>query len=67
MNVRNVGIGRINFDELARLLQLPDGQRIESAYCPSDIYGIEVRIAGDGMPVVQEGGRIPHVPLVIKD
>lgn len=63
---RNLGIARIDFVALERLLQLPEGQRVLSAYCSAGIEGIEIRIEGDGMPLVLLGERIPQVQLTIK-
>lgn len=64
---RNLGIASVNFDALARLLQLPEGHRILSVWAsPKDLDVVEIRIEGPGMPKVRLGDVIPEVRLVIK-
>ena len=64
---RNLGIARIDFDALARVLQLPAGQRITAAHCPISQEAIELRLEGDGLPLVRLGEVIPHISWPIKD
>lgn len=64
---RNIGIARVDFDALARLLQLPEGHRILSVWAsPKDLDVVEIRIEGPGMPLVRLGQVIPEVSLVIR-
>lgn len=63
---RNIGIAHIDLDALARLLQLPAGQRITGVYCPANREALELRIEGDGMPLVRLGELIPSVQLNLK-
>lgn len=64
---RNLGVARINFDELARVLQLPAGQRITAVHCPINQQAIELRLEGDGLPLVRLGEYIPLVSWPIKN
>lgn len=63
---KSIGIARIDYDALARLLQLPVGQRITGVHCPFNQDVIELRLEGAGLPVVPLGHVIPQVPLTLK-
>lgn len=67
MSVRNRGVWRIDEEDIARAVRLPEGQRVIGVRENWPMLSIDVMIEGSGLPDVQESQIPPYIGRGLPD